>query len=51
MPRAHPLDELVGRPLPDLAIPAPDGSPYPLRGRVGVGPLALFVFIRNGTPG
>ncbi len=43
--------ELVGTPLPDLAIPAPDGSAFRLRGRVGAGPLALFFFIRNGTPG
>jgi hypothetical protein len=51
MSRHAPLDELVGQPLPDLAIPAPDGRPYALRGRVGAGPLALFMFIQNGTPG
>ena len=46
-----PLAELLGRPLPDIALPAPDGTPFALRGRVGLGPLALFLFIRNGTPG
>ena len=51
MSRSTPLADLVGQPLPDLAIPAPNGTPFALRGRVGIGPLALFVFIRNGTPG
>ena len=46
-----PLAELVGQPLPDLTLPAADGTLFPLRSRVGVGPLVLFVYIRNGTPG
>lgn len=46
-----PLADLVGRPLPDLSLPTPEGRPYALRGRAGVGPLAMFIFIRNGTPG
>ena len=51
MSRATPLTERVGLPLPDLSIPAPDGRPFALRGRLGLGPLAMFIFIRNGTPG
>ena len=42
---------LIGQPLPAIALPAPDGTLFDLRGQVGVGPLALFLFIRNGTPG
>lgn len=51
MSRDTPLAERIGQPLPDLSIPAADGRPYALRGRVGIGPLAMFIFIRNGTPG
>jgi hypothetical protein len=51
MTPATPLPELIGHPLPDLALPASDGGSFALRARVGVGPLALFLFIRNGTPG
>lgn len=50
MPRPS-LADLLGRPLPDVTLPDPTGQPFPLRGRVGVGPLALFFYIRNGTPG
>jgi peroxiredoxin len=45
------LDSLVGQPLPDLTLPDAFGAPFPLRGRVGKGTLALFFYIRNGTPG
>lgn len=45
------LVELIGQPLPAIALPAPDGTLFALRGRVGLGPLVLFLFIRNGTPG
>ena len=41
----------VGLALPDLALPDPTGAPFRLRSRVGLGPLVLFFFIRNGTPG
>ena len=51
MSRAPSLEKLIGQPLPDLTLPAADGSPFALRSRVGLGPLALFIFIRNGTPG
>ncbi len=40
---------LAGRPLPDAAPPDAHGVPFPLRGRDR--PLALFFYIRNGTPG
>jgi len=51
MDRPPSLESLVGTPLPDLAPPAHDGSSFPLRSHVGVSKLALFFFIRNGTPG
>jgi peroxiredoxin len=37
--------------VPDLTLPASRGGDLRLRSRVGVGPLVLFFFIRNGTPG
>jgi hypothetical protein len=44
-------EQAVGRPAPDLSILSPDGSPVSLRSRVGRGPLVLFFYIHNGTPG
>ena len=44
-------EDLAGRPAPDVTLPASDGRAYPVRHRVGRGPLALFFYIRNGTPG
>jgi len=51
MERPPSLEDLVGTPLPDLTLPAADGSTFRLRSRVGVSKLALFFYIRNGTPG
>jgi peroxiredoxin len=48
--RARPED-LLDRELPDLELPSSDGGTFRLRGRVGVGPLVLFFYLRNGTPG
>ena len=45
------LAAVIGRPAPDLTLPDQRGRPFAFRGRVGLGPLALFFFIRNGTPG
>jgi hypothetical protein len=44
-------DELIGRPVPDLAVPSSQGGSFPLRSRVGGGPLVLFFYIHNRTPG
>jgi hypothetical protein len=44
-------ESLVGTPVPDLVLPSSSGTPFGLRSRVGVGPLVLFFYIRNGTPG
>ena len=44
-------DDLVGTPLPDVALPAADGAMFRLRGHVGVSALVLFFIIRSGTPG
>ncbi len=49
MSRPNPRPSLAGRPLPDAAPPDAHGAPFPLRGRDR--PLALFFYIRNGTPG
>ena len=48
---AHPLHHLIDRPLPDLSFPSTQGEPFHLRRYVGERPLALFFYIRNGTPG
>jgi peroxiredoxin len=46
-----PLAQLVGQSLPDMELPDPSNAPYRLRRCVGIGPLALFFYIKNGTPG
>jgi peroxiredoxin len=51
MPLPSNLSERVGAPLPDVALAAADGTAFGLRGRVGAGPLVLFFYIANGTPG
>ena len=43
--------DMIDRPVPDLELPSSRGGLFRLRGRVGVGPLALFFYIRNATPG
>jgi len=48
--RARPED-LLDHELPDLELASSDGGPFRLRGRVGLGPLVLFFYLRNGTPG
>ncbi len=47
----HPLLHLIDRPLPDLALPASDGSEFNFRQYVGRSPLVLFFYLLNGTPG
>jgi peroxiredoxin len=45
------VEDWVDRPIPDLELPsAPDGT-FRLRGFVGVSPLVLFFYLRDGTPG
>jgi hypothetical protein len=43
--------DMIDRPVPDLELPSSQGGRFPLRGRVGIGPLVLFFYIRNATPG
>ena len=50
-PRVPSPAELVGRCLPDVVLAAADGRAFPLRDATRAGPLVLFFFIRNGTPG
>ncbi|MBI1799683.1 MAG: hypothetical protein HYR73_08350 [Candidatus Eisenbacteria bacterium] len=41
----------VGQPAPDLALPDSSGGVFHLREHLTRGPVALFFFIHNGTPG
>ena len=45
------LGGMIDRAVPDLAFPSSQDRLFRLRGRVGVGPLALFFYIHNATPG
>jgi len=45
------VEDLVGTPIPDLELPSSAGGTFRLRGRVGQGPLALFFYLHNATPG
>ena len=47
----HPLQALIDRPIPDLTLPASDGSEFAFRQFVGQKPLVLFYYLLNGTPG
>ena len=44
-------EDMIDRPVPDLELPSSQGGTFRLRSRVGLGPLALFFYIRNATPG
>jgi len=48
---AHPLQPLIDCAIPDLALPASDGSLFRFRQYVGDRPLVLFFYLLNGTPG
>jgi len=48
---AHPLQSLVDRPIPDLALPSTSGGEFRFRQFVGSRPLVLFFYILNGSPG
>ena len=45
------LEDAIGRPAPEISLPGTLGGPLSLRFRVGIGPLALFFYIHNRTPG
>ena len=51
MNRARRVDDLLDRPLPEFELPSSAGGVFRPRDRVGVGPLALFFYIMDGTPG
>jgi hypothetical protein len=44
-------ESLLEQPIPDLRLPSSLGGEFPLRQRVGIGPLVLFFYIHNGSPG
>jgi hypothetical protein len=48
---AHALQPLIDRPIPDIALPASDGTEFRFRQFVGERPLVLFFYLMNGTPG
>ena len=48
-PRA--LDELLGRPMPDLTLPDTFGAAFRLRQFIPRRSLVLFFYVMNGTPG
>ena len=50
MSGASRVEELLHQPVPDLALPSTAGL-LRFRQFVGVRPLVLFFYIRNGTPG
>lgn len=41
----------VGAPAPDFTAPAGDGRTYALRALLANGPVALFFYPGNNTPG
>jgi hypothetical protein len=47
----HGPESMLGRDLPDLRLGSSLGGEFALRSRVGLGPLVLFFYIHNGTPG
>ena len=50
MPDPRPED-LLDRMIPDVALPGSHGETLRFRGRAGEGPLALFFYVRNASPG
>jgi peroxiredoxin len=51
VPSRPPQPSLLGRPLPDLTLPDARGGTFALRQFVGRGPLVLFFYLLNGSPG
>ena len=45
------IEDLVDLPIPDLELPSTTGGKFRFRGFVGVSPLVLFFYLRDGTPG
>jgi hypothetical protein len=50
MSSARPAD-LLDHEIPDLELPCSEGGALRFRGRVGLGPLVLFFYVRNASPG
>jgi peroxiredoxin len=44
-------EDLVDQPIPDFEMPSSSGGMFRFRGFVGVSPLVLFFYLRDGTPG
>lgn len=45
------IEDLVDQPIPDFELPSTIGGTFRFRGLVGVSPLVLFFYLRDGTPG
>ena len=50
MPSGRPED-LLDHDVPDLALPASTGGEFRFGTAIGKGPLVLFFYIRNASPG
>jgi len=44
-------EDLIGKGLPDLMLTNSDGTPYPVRERVGRTPTIMFFLIKVASPG
>lgn len=51
MPLVSRAEDLIGEPVPDLALPASTGETFRFRVFAGRQPLVLFFYIHNATPG
>ena len=44
-------EDLLDQMVPDVSLPGSDGQILRFRGRAGLGPLVLFFYLRNASPG
>ena len=44
-------EDLLDQKIPAVSLPGSDGQILSFRGREGVGPLVLFFYLRNASPG
>lgn len=44
-------ESLLDREIPDVELPRSDRGTLRFRERIGIGPLVLFFYVRNASPG
>lgn len=44
-------EDLLDQMIPDVELPGSDAQILRFRGRAGLGPLVLFFYLRNASPG